>query len=87
MTLVCLEDFSNGNIHYKGGGKRPKYSQWLRNNVRENCYLKQVVIYVLRIWIIEGISQISVSCVRVVYLEVMGIRPNIHQMAQNWDAV
>jgi len=36
--------------------------------VKENFYFKQIVIYLLRIWIIEGISQISVSCVRVVYL-------------------
>ena len=40
--------------------------------------MKQVVIYLLRICIIDGIPQISASCVRVVYLEVMGIRPNVH---------
>jgi len=47
-------------------------------NVKENFYLKQVVIYLLRIWIIEGIPQISASCVGVVYLEVMSIRPNVN---------
>jgi len=31
--------------------------------------MKQVVIYLLRIWIIEGIPQISASCVGVVYLK------------------
>ena len=41
-------------------------------------YLKQVVIYLLRIWIIEGIPQNSASCVKVVYIEVMHIWPNIH---------
>jgi hypothetical protein len=50
-------------------------------------YLKQVVIYLLNIWIIEGIHQNSASCVRVVYIEVMGTRTNIHRMAQNWNAV
>ena len=55
-------------------------------NVKENFYMKQVAIYLLRIWIIEGIPQIYASCVRVVYLEVMGIRPNVHWMAQNWNA-
>jgi len=50
-------------------------------------YLKQVVIYVLRIWIIEGIHQNSASCVRVVYIEVIGTGKNIHRMAQNWNAV
>ena len=48
-------------------------------------YMKQVVIYLLRIWIIDSIPQISAFCVRVVYLEVMSIRPNIHWMAQNWN--
>jgi len=42
---------------------------------------------VLRILINEGISQISVSCVRVVYLEVMCIRTNIHWLAQSWNTV
>ena len=46
-------------------------------------YMKQVVIYLLRIWIIDSIPQISASCVRVVNLEVMGVRPNIQRMAQN----
>jgi len=36
--------------------------------VKENFYLKQIVIYLLRIWIIEGVSQISVPCLRVFYL-------------------
>jgi len=42
-------------------------------NVIENFYMKQSVIYLLRIWIIEGIPQISASCVRMVCLEVMGL--------------
>jgi hypothetical protein len=56
-------------------------------NVTENFYMKQVVIYLLRIWIIEGILQISLSCVRVVYLEVTNIGPNTHCMAQNGSAI
>jgi hypothetical protein len=47
-------------------------------NVEEKLYLKQAVIYLLRIWIIEGIPQSSASCVSVVYIEVMGIRGNVH---------
>ena len=41
-------------------------------------YMKQVVIYLLRICISDGIPQISASCVRVVCLEVMGIRANVY---------
>jgi hypothetical protein len=46
--------------------------------LKKMFYLKQVVIYLLRIWMVEGIPQSSASCVRVVYIEVMGIRSNIH---------
>jgi len=59
----------------------------VKEMLKKIFYLKQVVIYLLKIWIIEGIHQNSASCVRVVCIEVMGIRTNIHQMAQNWDAV
>jgi len=41
-------------------------------------YMKQVVVYLLRICIIDGIPLISASCVRVVYPQVMGIRPSVH---------
>jgi len=40
--------------------------------------MKKVVIYLQGIWIIDGIPQISASCVRVVYHEVMGIRADVH---------
>jgi hypothetical protein len=83
------------NIHVQGkengpsihNGKGTNNNIMRSGNVRGNFYLKQVVIYLLRIWIIEGISQICVSCIRVVYFEVMCIRTNIHWMPQNWDAV
>lgn len=48
-----------------------------RGNVNGDHNLKHVVIYLLRIWIIEGIPQISASYLLVVSLEVMCIRPNI----------
>jgi hypothetical protein len=73
-------------IHVQGKGNGPRIHNGKetnnnimpRGNVRENVYLKQVVINLMRIWIIEGIHQSPASCVRVVYIEVMGIRPNIH---------
>ena len=93
MILVCLKECVNVNIHVqrKENGPRIHNGKGTNNimrssNVRENFYLKQIVIYLLRIWIIEGIPQISVSCVRVVYLEIEGIRPNIYWMTQNWKA-
>jgi hypothetical protein len=70
-------------VEGKGNGPRIHNGKGTNNimrsdNVRENVYLKQVVINLMRIWIIEGIHQCSASCVRVVYIEVMCIRPNIH---------
>jgi hypothetical protein len=59
-------------------GKRTNNNIMPSGNVNENFYMKQFVIYLLRICIIDGIPQISASCVRVVYLEVMGVRPNVH---------
>jgi hypothetical protein len=86
MILVCLEECANGNIHVHGKENGPRIHNGKGTNniimpsgiVKENFYMKQVVLYPLRIWITEGIPQISASCVRVVYLEVMGIRPNVH---------
>jgi len=86
MIQVCLKECANGNIPVQGIGNGPRIHNGKgtnnnivpSGNIKENFYLKQVVIYQLRIWIIEGIPQISASCVRVVYLEVMGIRPNVH---------
>jgi hypothetical protein len=46
--------------------------------LKEIFYLKEDLIFLLIIWIIEGIPQSSASCVRVVYIEVVGIRPNVH---------
>jgi hypothetical protein len=73
------------NIHVEGNGNGPRIHNgkgtnniMRSDNVRENVYLKQVVIKMMRIWIIEGIHQSSASCVRVIYIEVMGISPNIH---------
>ena len=86
MTLVCLEECASGNIHVLGkengprihNGKGTNNNIMPNGNVKENFYMKQFVIYQQRICIIHGIPQISASCVRVVYLEVMGIRPNVH---------
>ena len=91
MILVCLEECANGNMHIEGkengprihNGKGTNNNIMPRGNIKENFYMKQVVIYLLRIWIIDSIPQISASCVRVVNLEVMGVRPNIQRMAQN----
>jgi len=86
MKLVCLEECASGNIHVQGkengprihNGKGTNNNIMPSGNVKENFYMKQVVIYMLRICIIDGIPQISASCVMVVYPEVMGIRPNVH---------
>jgi len=86
MILVCLEKCASGNIHVQGkengpriqNGKGTNNNIMPSDNIKENFYMKPVVIYLLRICIIDGIPQISASCVRVVYLEVMGIRPNVH---------
>jgi hypothetical protein len=85
MIPVCVEQCANWNIHVQGkeNGHRIPNGKGTNNNimpsgsVEENVYLKQVVIYLLRIWIIEGIPQSSASCVRVVYIQVMGIWPNV----------
>ena len=94
MILVCLEECPKGNIHVQGkeNGPRIHNDKGTNNNimpsgnVKENFYMKQFVIYLQRIWIIDGIPQISASCVRVVCLDVMVIRLNVHWMAQNWNA-
>ena len=86
MILVCLEECANGNTHVQGkesgprihNGKGTNNNIMPNGNVKENFYMKQVVIYLLRICIIDGIPQIAASCVRVVYLEGMDIRPNVH---------
>jgi len=86
MILVCLEEYPKGNMHIQGkengpgihNGKGTNNNIMPSGNVKENFYMKQVVIYLLRILIIVGIPQISASCVRVVYLDVMGIRQNVH---------
>jgi len=86
MILISLEECTSGNIHVQGkengprihNGKGTNNNIMPSGNVKENFYMKQVVIYLLRIWIIDGIPQISASRVRVVYLEVMGIRANVH---------
>jgi len=86
MKLACLEECANGNKHAqrKENGPRIHNGKGTNNNtmpsgnVKENVCMKQVLIYLLRIWIIDGIPQISASCVRAVCLEVVGIRPNVH---------
>jgi len=65
--------------------KETNNSSILSGSFKENFYMKQVVIYLLRICIIDGIPQISASCARMAFLEVMGVRPNVHWMAQNWN--
>jgi len=89
MILVCLEECANGNIPVQGkengprmyNGKGTNNNIMPSGNVKENFYMKQSVIYLLRIWIIEGIPQISASCVWVVCLEVMGLSG---QMFMEW---
>jgi len=86
MKLVCLEECVNGNKHAQGkengprihNGKGTHNNTMPSGNVSENFYMKQVVINQLRIYIIDGIPQMSASCVRAVYPEVMGIRPSVH---------
>jgi len=85
MKLFCLEECTNGNIHVQGkengprihNGKGTNNNIMPSGNVKENFHMKQVVVYLLRICIIDSIPQISASCVRVDYLEVVGIRPNV----------
>jgi hypothetical protein len=85
MVPVCVEQCANGNLHVQGkeNGHRIHNGKGTNNimprgNVKENFSLNQVVIYLLIIWIIEGIPQSSAPCVTVVYKEVMGIRGNVH---------
>jgi len=69
MILICLEECASGNIHVQGkenglrihDGKGTNNNIMPSGNVKENFYMKQVVIYLLRIWIIDGIPQISAS--------------------------
>jgi hypothetical protein len=94
MVPVCVEQCANGNRHVQGkvngpridNGKGTNNNIMPSGNVKEKFSLNQVFICLLRIWNIEGISQSPASCVRVVYIDVMGIRPNVHRMAQNWNA-
>ena len=86
MILVCLEECPSGIIHIQRkeneprihNGKGTNNNIMPNYNVKENLYMKQVVVYLLRVCMIDSIPQISDSCVRVVYLEVMGIRPNVN---------
>jgi hypothetical protein len=86
MVPVCVEQCGNGNRHVQGKEMAPRFTMAKEQTtilcqvamLKKIFYLKQVVIYLLRIWNIKGIPQSSASCVRVVYIEVMGIRPNVH---------
>jgi len=86
MKLACLEECANGNIHVQGkengprihNGKGTNNNTMPSGNVNENVCMKQVVINLLRIYIIDRIPQMSASCVRAVYPEAMGIRPSVH---------
>jgi hypothetical protein len=72
MIPVCLEQCANGNIHVQGKENGPRIHNGKETNktftpsesVKIFFYLKHVVIYLLIIWIIEGIPQSSASCVR-----------------------
>jgi len=84
MKLFCLEECVNGNKHVQGkeNGPRIHNGKGTNNimpsgNVNENFYMKQVVMYLLKIWIIDGIPKIPASCVREVYPDVMCIRPRV----------
>jgi len=67
MNLVCLEECASGKIHVHGKENGPRIHDGEGTNsnimpscnVKENFYMKQVVIYLLRIWIIDSIPQIS----------------------------
>jgi len=76
FVLLSVQGKENGPRIHNGKGTNNNIMQ--SGNVKENFYMKQVVIYLLRICISDGIPQISASHVRVVYLEVMGIRANVH---------
>jgi hypothetical protein len=86
MVPVYVEQCDNGNIYVQGtenghmihNGKGTNNKIIPSGNVKENFYLKQAVIHLLRIWIIEGFPQISASRVRLDYIEVMGIRTNVY---------
>jgi hypothetical protein len=86
MVPVCVEGCANWNIHVQGKENGSRIPNGIGTNniimpsgsVEEKFYLKEVVIYLLIIWIIEGIPESFVSSVRVVDIEVMGIRPNFH---------
>jgi hypothetical protein len=61
LFLLSVQGKENGpRIH---SGKGTNNSSIPIGNVKENFYMKQVVIYLLRICIIDGIPQISASCV------------------------
>jgi len=66
----------NGSRIHNGKGTNNNIIR--SGNVKKIFYMKQVVVYLLRICIIDGIPQNSASCVRVVYPQVMGIRPSVH---------
>jgi len=83
LILLFLEECANGNKHAQGQKNGPRIhnekgtnnSIMPSGNVNESFDRKQVFIYLLRIWIVDGIPQISASCA---YLEVMDIKPNVH---------
>ena len=87
MILVCPEECANGNIHVQRKENGPRFYNgkgtsnniMSTGNVKEHFYVNQVVVYLLRIRIIEDFSA---SCVRVIYLEFKVIRPNVHGMAR-----
>jgi len=86
MKLVCLEECTVGNINVQGKENGPSIhnGKGTNNNIFPSCNdkesfdRKQVVINLLRTYIIDHIPQMSASCVRAVYPEVMGIRPSVH---------
>jgi hypothetical protein len=65
MILVCLEKCTNVNKHVQGkengprirNGKGSNNNIMPSDNVKDNYYIKQVVIHLLRIWIIDSIPQ------------------------------
>jgi len=76
FILLSVQGKENGPRILDGKGTNSNIMP--SGNFKENFYMKQVVIYLLRICIIDGIPKISASCVRVVCLEVMGIRADVH---------
>jgi len=89
MILVCLKSVLVGTYIYKEKKMDPGFIV-AKEQIRILCQMaivKKTFTWSKLLFTFWGFvsltvfSQISGSCVRVVYLEVMGIRPNVNWMA------